>query len=91
LATGVFADGANIVTQIIGILAIAAFTGVFSFIAWTIIKAVLGMRVEPEEEFNGLDVGEHGMEAYSGFVKESDLIGRSSSTGMGKSSEAIGR
>jgi Amt family ammonium transporter len=33
-----------------------------------------------EEEIQGLDIGEHGMEAYSGFVKESDVIGSSVST-----------
>ena len=31
------------------------------------IKATIGLRVTPEEELKGLDIGEHGMEAYSGF------------------------
>ena len=31
------------------------------------IKAALGLRVSQEEEINGLDIGEHGMEAYAGF------------------------
>jgi Amt family ammonium transporter len=37
---------------------------------WSILKFTLGIRVSPEEEFTGLDIGEHGMEAYSGFLKE---------------------
>jgi ammonium transporter, Amt family len=37
---------------------------------WLVIKAILGIRVTAEEEAEGLDIGEHGMEAYSGFVKE---------------------
>jgi Amt family ammonium transporter len=70
----------QLLKQIVGILAVGGFTVAFSFAAWLIIKAVLGMRVSKEEEINGLDVGEHGMEAYSGFVKESDIYGTSSSS-----------
>ena len=33
---------------------------------WLISKTV-GLRVSAEEELKGLDIGEHGMEAYSGF------------------------
>jgi Amt family ammonium transporter len=53
---------------------VGAFTLIVSGIVWTILKATLGIRVTPEEEMEGLDVGEHGMEAYSGFVKESDIV-----------------
>jgi Amt family ammonium transporter len=73
LAVGIFGGG-NILTQIIGILAIAGFTVVFSTVVWLALKATLGIRVSPEEEINGLDIGEHGMEAYSGFVKEADIL-----------------
>jgi len=55
-------------------VAVGAFTVIVSGIVWTILKATLGIRVTPEEELEGLDVGEHGMEAYSGFVKESDIV-----------------
>jgi ammonium transporter, Amt family len=74
---GLFYGGGfdQLIKQIVGILAVAAFTIAFSLAAWLIIKAVLGMRVSKEEELNGLDIGEHGMEAYSGFVKESDIYG----------------
>jgi Amt family ammonium transporter len=53
--------------QIIGILAIGAFTFVTSFIVWTILKAVTGVRVGKEEEMTGLDVAEIGVEAYPEF------------------------
>jgi Amt family ammonium transporter len=68
---------APVFNQLIGIVSVGAFTIVFSLIAWSILKATLGVRVGQEEELNGLDIGEHGMEAYSGFVKESDLFGSS--------------
>jgi Amt family ammonium transporter len=35
-----------------------------------ILKVTLGIRVSEEEEKEGLDIGEHGMEAYHGFIKE---------------------
>jgi Amt family ammonium transporter len=53
---------------------VAIFSVVFSGAVWTILKLTLGLRVSPEEEWEGLDIGEHGMEAYSGFVKESDAL-----------------
>mgnify|MGYP003383010420 FL=1 len=34
---------------------------------WAVIKATLGMRVTRDEEIRGLDIDEHGMEAYAGF------------------------
>jgi Amt family ammonium transporter len=32
-----------------------------------VLKATVGIRVSEKEELQGLDIGEHGMEAYSGF------------------------
>lgn len=62
--------------QLVGILTIALFTVVLTAIFWAILKATLGIRVAPEEELKGLDIGEHGMEAYSGFLKDtSDMSG----------------
>lgn len=34
-----------------------------------IIQKTIGLRVSPEEELDGLDIGEHGMEAYPEFEK----------------------
>ena len=73
LAVGIFGTG-DIVTQLIGILAIGAFTVVFSAIVWTILKVTLGIRVHQDDELLGLDISEHGMEAYSGFLKDADSL-----------------
>lgn len=54
-------------TQFVGVLAVGTFTFLFSLLVWVVIKECLGLRVSPEEEIRGLDIGEHGMEAYSGF------------------------
>lgn len=88
-----FGGGFGLLTaQIIGILAIAAFTLVFSGIVWYALKMTIGIRVSPEEEYRGLDIGEHGMEAYAGFVKESDVLGSGVPTTMGiPSSDMAGR
>lgn len=71
-AAGLFLGGGieQLIPQIVGILAVAAFTLIISGIVWSAIKAVAGIRVPQEEELRGLDIGEHGMEAYSGFLKE---------------------
>jgi Amt family ammonium transporter len=73
LAVGIFGTG-NFLTQLIGVLAIGAFTLGFSAIVWGILKYTIGIRVHAEDEMLGLDISEHGMEAYSGFVKEADVL-----------------
>ncbi|MFZ1289269.1 MAG: ammonium transporter [Melioribacteraceae bacterium] len=55
--------------QIIGVLAVGAFTFGVSFIVWQIIKTTMGIRVGEVEEMEGLDIGEHGIEAYPDFEK----------------------
>ncbi|WP_338550082.1 ammonium transporter [Roseovarius phycicola] len=60
---------ANLGTQLMGIAAYGVFTFVASLIVWVILKAVMGIRVGEEEEINGLDVSELGMEAYPEFSK----------------------
>ncbi|MFY2823325.1 ammonium transporter [Ruegeria sp. MALMAid1280] len=60
---------ASFVTQIIGFAAIGIFVFVVSFILFSILKATVGLRVGEEEEINGLDMGELGMEAYPEFSK----------------------
>lgn len=74
---GLFYGGGinQLIIQIVGILAIGAFTAIFSFVVWAILKQTMGIRVSGEEEMIGLDIGEHGMEAYTGFVKETDSFG----------------
>jgi Amt family ammonium transporter len=72
---GLFFGGGfeQLLPQLIGVASVGGFTVAFSFIAWYAISLVTGgIRVEAEEEFKGLDISEHGMEAYSGFSKESE-------------------
>jgi len=54
--------------QLIGLGTIFAWVFVTSFITWLIIKLVMGIRVSEEEEWEGVDVGECGLEAYPEFV-----------------------
>ena len=56
------------ITQLIGIGATAAYVLVVASVAWLVLKATVGIRVSAEEEREGLDFGEHGNEAYHGFV-----------------------
>lgn len=65
-ANGLFNGGGfdSLKAQLIGTVAVGAFTLTLAYIAWTIIDKVLGMRVTREAEVGGLDVSEMGMEAY---------------------------
>ncbi|MCX7847616.1 MAG: ammonium transporter [bacterium] len=66
--SGLFFGGARqFVVQLIGVAASALYVLVTSFITWLVLKLALGIRVSAQEEIRGLDIGEHGMEAYSGF------------------------
>jgi Amt family ammonium transporter len=74
---GLFLGGGftQLLAQIIGVVSVGGITVLLSTIFWLSLKATLGIRVSPEEEAEGLDIGEHGMEAYSGFVKEGSFDG----------------
>ncbi len=63
LAVGIFGGG-NLVTQLIGIAAIGAFTFTFAFAVLYFIKKTVGIRVSEDMEIRGLDVTEHEMSAY---------------------------
>ena len=70
LCVGLFgakAGMAQLVSQLIGVAAVGAFSFVFAYVLFQIIKAVMGLRVSPEEETEGLDLAEHGNEAYPEF------------------------
>ncbi|AZR81848.1 MULTISPECIES: ammonium transporter [Piscirickettsiaceae] len=60
---------ASLVAQLIGIAAIFAWVFIASLIVWGIIKAVMGIRISEEDEFEGADQSECGMEAYPEFTK----------------------
>ncbi|HEX3019350.1 MAG TPA: ammonium transporter [Chitinispirillaceae bacterium] len=53
--------------QVTGVLTAFAWSFGLSMILFLLIKATIGIRVTAEEEIQGLDIGEHGMEAYHGF------------------------
>ncbi len=67
---GLFYNGGVqlLVTQLIGIVSVFAWTAVLAFIVFAAIKATIGLRVSAEEEEEGLDIGEHGLDAYADFV-----------------------
>ncbi|NIY71670.1 ammonium transporter [Marivivens donghaensis] len=66
----VFTNGdASLGTQLYGIIVVGIFTFVVSLVVWFILKAVVGIRVTEEDEINGLDMAELGMEAYPEFSK----------------------
>ena len=60
---------ATLSAQLLGIGMIFAWVFVTSFIVWFIVKAIVGIRVSEEEEYEGLDVGECGLEAYPEFTQ----------------------
>lgn len=62
-----FFGGASFMSQLIGVVGVYLFAFIFSFVLFYIIKLVMGVRVSEEEEFEGLDIGEHGQEAYPDF------------------------
>ncbi len=74
LAVAIFDDG-DFYAQIVGILAIGAFTFVASAIVWLILKATIGIRADEEEEHVGLDKSEMGQEAYPEFGQGAHSIG----------------
>ena len=58
----------QLAAQIVGVLLVGAYVVPVSAIAWLTIKSTIGLRVPPLEEVEGLDIHEHGNEAYHGFV-----------------------
>jgi Amt family ammonium transporter len=70
LANNGFIYGANpmqLGIQIVGSVSTIAFVTVSMGIVFKLIDLTVGLRISREEELQGLDIGEHGMEAYGGF------------------------
>ncbi len=67
--TGLFYGGGftQLGIQALGVVSVAAWVMVTSGILFFIIKKLNGLRVDPKEELQGLDLSEHNAEAYSGF------------------------
>ena len=53
--------------QLAGVVACGLFSFTTAFSIFFVLKKTVGIRVDENEEIRGLDLGEHGMEAYSGF------------------------
>jgi Amt family ammonium transporter len=66
LDTGLTA-GAQFVQQLKGVVLVGGFVFLASLVLWYLIKVTIGIRVSKEEEVQGLDIGEHGNEAYPNF------------------------
>jgi Amt family ammonium transporter len=62
-------DSSSFSGQIIGAVTIFGWVFVASFAAWFVLKKVMGIRVSEEEEYDGVDLSECGMEAYPEFTK----------------------
>ena len=60
---------ATIVAQLTGLVTIFLWTFLVSLVVWFAIKAIMGVRVTEEEEYNGVDISECGLEAYPEFTK----------------------
>jgi Amt family ammonium transporter len=70
LAVGIFGALASVdqlIIQLIGVGIVGAFSCISAFLILFIIKKTIGLRVEADEELKGLDLMEHGMDAYSDF------------------------
>jgi Amt family ammonium transporter len=72
LAVGIFASNGNDITllgQLKGVIVVGIFAFVSSFIVLTIINKVMALRADDDEELQGLDVEECGVEAYPEFKR----------------------
>jgi len=54
--------------QLIGAATIFGWVFTTSFAMWFVLKMIMGIRVPPEEEYEGVDIGECGLEAYPEFI-----------------------
>jgi Amt family ammonium transporter len=59
---------ANFGAQFLGLGVIFAWTFIASFLVWLVLKVAMGIRVSEEEEYEGVDLGECGLEAYPEFT-----------------------
>jgi len=73
---GLFYGGgfAQLGVQALGVLSVFAFTFAAAFLLFFVLKKTIGLRVSAEEEFEGLDINEHGIESYPNFTIEADRM-----------------
>jgi len=68
LAVCITNDEASLVAQLIGIVSIFAWVFITSLLVWLLLKKTVGIRVSEEEEYEGVDISECGLEAYPEFT-----------------------
>lgn len=68
IAVGLFADF-SFLAQLKGVAAVGIFVFPISFLAFIIIKKIIGLRSDEEHEYEGLDIEECGVESYPEFIK----------------------
>ena len=61
-------SSASLSSQLIGIATIFGWVFAASFVTWMVLKVVMGLRVSEEEEYEGVDLAECGLEAYPEFT-----------------------
>jgi Amt family ammonium transporter len=66
---GLFFGGgfAQLLPQLIGVVAVGVFVFAIAIASWSLLKGLVGLRVDADEELEGLDLGEHGNMAYPDF------------------------
>lgn len=69
VAAALFKEGVSMAAQLKAIFIIGLFTFAVSYACFFIIKKIMGLRVDEESEYEGLDVNECGLEAYPEFIK----------------------
>ncbi|MEE8624613.1 MAG: hypothetical protein V3T19_04655, partial [Acidiferrobacterales bacterium] len=68
LAVPIYNDEATLGAQLLGLFSILFWVFTMSFIVWYVIKVTLGIRVDEEHEYEGVDLRECGLEAYPEFT-----------------------
>ena len=69
LAVPITNPDATLTAQLIGAVTIFAWVFTTSLLVWALLKAIVGIRVSEEEEYEGVDISECGVEAYPEFTK----------------------
>ncbi|MDN5348126.1 MAG: ammonium transporter, Amt family [Clostridia bacterium] len=86
---GLFYGGgaALLLTQLIGVVSVGVWTSVLAFISFKLIDIIFCLRVPKEEEIEGLDLGEHGMQAYN-FKLATEVIAGEEAEGLLQAGQA---
>jgi len=72
LAVPLYNDEAALLTQLLGIATIFVWVFSVSLLVWLALKITVGIRVDEQEEYEGVDIGECGLEAYPEFARSAD-------------------